>query len=390
MEPLRIVMVAACPFPYPRGTPIRVLRLSEALAARGHDVHVVTYHLGEPTPAPSLTLHRTVNLRTYRKTSAGPSLQKLVVLDPLLAVCLRRVLRDHPADVVHAHHYEGLLVAAALRRRIAAALVFDVHTLLEHELSSYLPFGPRRWVDTAAAWIDRRAPALADHVVAVTPAIQDSLVRHGAAPAERVSVVMNGVSLAHFGERPHAGGVAHAGVRTLIYAGGLASYQRIDLLLGALRALLQRRQDVRLNIVSHEPLEGVHHLARRYGVDAYTTLSRVRFGEVPALLARSEVALNPRTSCIGVPMKLLNYMAASKPVVSFSGAAYPLEHGSTGWVVENENVEAFAQAICLMLDDRALARQLGENARRAVATRFTWEAAAAETEAIYGRLLTRR
>lgn len=32
----RIAMVAACPFPCPRGTPVRVRRMAEALTARGH------------------------------------------------------------------------------------------------------------------------------------------------------------------------------------------------------------------------------------------------------------------------------------------------------------------------------------------------------------------
>ena len=46
-----VAVVAACPFPAPRGTPIRILRLSEALAARGHRVHVVAYDAGQGTVA---------------------------------------------------------------------------------------------------------------------------------------------------------------------------------------------------------------------------------------------------------------------------------------------------------------------------------------------------
>ena len=42
----RIVMVAACPMPARRGTPLRVERLAEALAARGHHVELVTYQIG--------------------------------------------------------------------------------------------------------------------------------------------------------------------------------------------------------------------------------------------------------------------------------------------------------------------------------------------------------
>ena len=52
---LTIAMVAACPFPAPRGTPIRALRLAEALAARGHRVHVVTYHYGQGEVHPNVS-----------------------------------------------------------------------------------------------------------------------------------------------------------------------------------------------------------------------------------------------------------------------------------------------------------------------------------------------
>ena len=55
---MRIAIVAACPFPLPRGTPVRILRMAEALADRGHEVHVVTYHLelrrGELEDPPSI------------------------------------------------------------------------------------------------------------------------------------------------------------------------------------------------------------------------------------------------------------------------------------------------------------------------------------------------
>ena len=55
---LRIAMLAACPFPWPRGTPIRIHRMTEALARHGHEVHVVTYHLGKELSASPYEVHR--------------------------------------------------------------------------------------------------------------------------------------------------------------------------------------------------------------------------------------------------------------------------------------------------------------------------------------------
>ena len=86
-------MVAACPFPFGRGTPIRIQRQAEALAARGHEVHVATYFLGTAEPVAGVSVHRTPRLPRYRTTSPGPTLPKLLALDPMLVGTLFRLLR---------------------------------------------------------------------------------------------------------------------------------------------------------------------------------------------------------------------------------------------------------------------------------------------------------
>lgn len=136
-RPLRVAMVAACPLPQPRGTPIRIQRMAEALVRRGHDVHVVTYHLGTGSFEQPVAVHRTPVVPTYRRTAPGVGYQKLMVLDPLLTGKLARVLRRHRFDVIHAHHYEGLLAAAAARVGTGLPLVYDAHTLLVSELPYY-------------------------------------------------------------------------------------------------------------------------------------------------------------------------------------------------------------------------------------------------------------
>ena len=69
---LKIAIVAACPFPLPRGTPVRILRMAEALAEPGHEVHVVSYHLGSGPVHPALQVHRTRNLSLSQEPSPRP------------------------------------------------------------------------------------------------------------------------------------------------------------------------------------------------------------------------------------------------------------------------------------------------------------------------------
>ena len=125
--PLRIAIVAACPFPLARGTPVRILRMAEALAERGHEVHVATYHLGNGPVSPRVKLHRIRDLAWYQKLSPGPTQRK-----PARGVAhrlrlVRGLLREHRFDVIHGHHYEGLLVGAAARVGTGVPLVYDAH-----------------------------------------------------------------------------------------------------------------------------------------------------------------------------------------------------------------------------------------------------------------------
>jgi glycosyltransferase involved in cell wall biosynthesis len=80
-------------------------------------------------------------------------------------------------------------------------------------------------------------------------------------------------------------------------------------------------------------------------------------------------------------------MAAGKAIVASVGSAQGIRHGENGWVVPNGDVEAFAQAILTLIDDRALADRLGRNARRAANQTYTWARVVVEIEKIYETFL---
>ncbi|MFN0151717.1 MAG: glycosyltransferase family 4 protein [bacterium] len=428
-----IAMVAACPFPSPRGTPLRIEKLAAALAARGHEVHVVTYHLAVGDAPAGVHVHRTRALPFRGALAPGPTLDKLAILDPLLVGRLRGVLARHTIDVVHAHHYEGLAVALAAARfagHAAPPVVYDAHTLLASELPEYrLPMsrGAARGI---GAFIDARLPRRAAHVVAVTERLRARLVAEFGVAAARASVVPNGVERAFFDACGRAiaarGSVeasppppplppsslsaslsaalsaapsAQASVRaaTLVFSGNLAAYQGVDLMLEAFAAVRRERADVRLAVlpgagagVDAAALARVRDAAVRFGVADAIEIAACAAAELPERLAAADIALSPRPRADGLPMKVLNYMAAALPTIAFRDAAGPLEDGRTGVLVGDATAPAFARAIVRLLDDRALATRLGVAARETIAARYTWEAAAASLETLYASLVAPR
>ena len=379
-------MVAACPLPYPRGTPLRIHGLADILARRGHEVHVVTYHLGGPDGDVRYHLHRIAHVSTYRKLSPGPSFQKLAVVDPLLAVRLRGVLRRLSCEVIHAHHFEGLLAGLAANLGRGIPLVFDAHTLLEAELPFYRAGTLARASRRLGRMLDTHLPPRADHVIADTDSMRSKLLELGRLGPEDISVIGSGVGLDIFDVPPARPSPEAPESRTAVFTGNLAAYQGIDLMVRAFASVVQSRPTARLRIVTESSFEPYEALARELGVRDRIDLHLVPFEALPAHLAAADVALNPRVECDGLPQKLLNYMASGRPIVSFEGSAKSLTHEANALVVPNGDVAGFARAVNRLFDDPVLARRLGDHARRLVRDTMSWDAAAAKVEAVYARL----
>ena len=379
-------MIAACPLPYPRGTPIRIYKMACALAEQGCEVHVIAYHLydklQQENESKAITIHRIPNVSTYKKYSAGPSYQKLIVLDSLMSLKLTRVLDKHKIDIIHAHHYEGLLIALAANLRRKIPVVYDAHTLLESELHYYAIGIPLKIKKLLGGFLDSQLPTRADHVITVTEDIKNKLLRYGHVKPHQISVVMNGVEQQHFYDTKKID-IDKDSVKRLLYTGSLGKYQGIVHLMKIMAQVISLRKDVRLIIATNESFKAYQSLATKLGARPYIDIVKSDFEKLPSLIHSCHVMLNPRTECDGIPQKLLNYMASGKPIVSFFGSAKVIQHNQSGLIVENNNYHAFAAAVNCLLNNPGLAKQLGANARSSVGQAFTWESRSKQVIEIY-------
>ena len=382
----RIAMVAACPFPAPRGTPIRIYRIAEMLALRGHTVDVFTYHLGERSTQQPFNVHRISRIPTYKKLDPGPSYQKLLIMDPLLTAKVTWGIKSRRYDIVHAHHFEGLLAALPGSSMFSTPIVFDVHTLLESELPAYELGLPKRWLSRIGRSLDRRLPPMSDHIIAVSEQIRERLLEHGAVSADRISLIPNGIESFFLSCRRPRPLASEGDATYLVYAGNLATYQGIELLLKAFADAHSTKPELRLLMLTDSGLSNYESLARELGIREYIDVANPGPEELVTILSEASVAANPRSTCSGLPQKLLNYMAAGCPIVSCEGSGAHIDNGTTGLLVENENVAAFSQAILRLLDDPVLARRLGGNAKAYVRENLSWEKTAECIEEVYDKL----
>ncbi len=383
----RIAMIAACPFPEPRGTPTRIFRMAEALVKRGHEVHIVTYHLGQPIEDPPFKIHRIPGIKSYQKRSAGPTFQKLFLLDLLLVYRVISVLHRHKIDIIHAHHFEGLLASWFAHLLYAKPLIFDIHTLLESELPYYGKKFPFKIKKILGRLGDRVLPRFANKLVAVSDEINEKLVKQHRFGSGQIQVIPNGVELELFENVATPKQSLGEELNALVFAGNFAPYQRIDLLLQAFYEVCKQRPDTRLKLLTDSDFAPYEALASKLGIRQSIDQAACPLQELPNQLALSAIALNPRTECDGLPQKLLNYMAVGLPVVSFAGSAKYLVHEQYGLVIENGNTKAFADAIVRLLDQPELGEEYGKNARQFVLSELSWGETAKQLEMVYAKTL---
>jgi glycosyltransferase involved in cell wall biosynthesis len=82
-------------------------------------------------------------------------------------------------------------------------------------------------------------------------------------------------------------------------------------------------------------------------------------------------------------------MAAGKPVVATDGGGVPeiVENGKTGILVPMGDIQAMAGAICRIIAEPALAKEMGARARQRVSDHFTADQTARKVEAVYREIV---
>jgi glycosyltransferase involved in cell wall biosynthesis len=118
--------------------------------------------------------------------------------------------------------------------------------------------------------------------------------------------------------------------------------------------------DARWVLAGARPAAAVRRLSRLRGVEVYADVP-----DLGTFMSAARVAVAPMSSGSGVPMKVLEAMAAGLPAVVHPWAAAGLTDDAAEAVVVAESTQDWAEEIVRLLLDPAAARDLGQQARSA-------------------------
>lgn len=356
-------------------------RLAAALAARGHEVHLLTApFLLDDVPEPEGYVREELFIPlSGRILRRAPRARLRLLLKgaeyvPSVLRLLRRLDALRP-DVVHVQWLPRPEHDIRWLRRVARArpTVLTAHNAL-----------PRR-ERALAPW--RQAVGAVERVVVHSAQAVDTIAGLGVA-RERIVRIPHPVF-----DAPAAGTPTPPEGATLLFFGLIRHYKGLDLLVSALPEVLRRVPEARL-VVAGDPLEPIGPV--RELADSLGVADRIewRLGFVPdsdvvSLMARSTLVVLPYRQIESSGVLALAIGHGRPAVVTDLGAVgETVRDFDAGRVVAAEDVPALAAGCAELLADREALRAAYEGTLAARAA-LTWEESAREHERMYEALLGR-
>ena len=359
---MKILYLAPDTVPAPKGASVRIGLTVATLRALGHEVEVLTLPPPSSPPAPDApTLNFLTRMLRFREEAAA-------------------WLAERRADLVQ---FRGLwegVPALEWARRHGVPAVFEAHGFPSLELPYHFPALARaERVLQKLVSEERLLVSGARHFVVPSLTTARYLQRLGV-PAERVSIVPNAVEVELF--RPPLTPPAAVPPLRLVYQGTLSPWQGLETLLEA-TSLLRGRGLVELHVVG--PAKSawrarlrsvaralrVHHVLHLSPAMAQPDLVPVLQTAHVCVAPLPDDARNVVQGCC--PIKLLEYMAAGRPILSTAIAPVEelVEHGQTAHLVRPGSAFALAEGMAYLMDRPDEREALGARAREAAVARFT-------------------
>ncbi len=359
---------------------------SKRLTELGYQIDVLTSKFGgrNKNPVKGIKIHHYPSL-SFAKRFGVPypiiSLEAYKVFTKFIKTC----------DLVHAHghvymsSYLGGLVAKRFNKPF---IVTQHNTFIDYQ--SFLNV-----IEQLNDFIiGRSVLRYANKIIAVSKETMKYVLKLGA-DRTKTSVIYNGVDIDTFHPANKAESRRKVGlpqnrkiilsVRRLVYKNGL------DTLIDSVPLVAQNHPNVLFVVAGKGP-------SRKLIEDRITDLkvenNIILVGFVadellPAYYCAADCFVLPSASGEGLPLVLLEAMSCGLPVVATTVGGTPeiVSYMKNGILIPPRDSEAMAEAVSSVLSNIELGLTLGEEARRSIENRFSWEQNVGQLEEVYNEFL---
>jgi glycosyltransferase involved in cell wall biosynthesis len=396
---------------YPQDS--RVRNEATLLASSGYDVTVVALKRNGQTATDvvnGVRVYRVPRLELFTKTAPAAAgglprlwlkiksalgyLAEYTYFTGACFVMSLVVLVRHGFDVIHAHNPPDTLFVVALPfKLLGKRFVFDHHDLSPELYRSRYRTGEDLFTRLLriVEWCSLK---LADITIATNESYKSVQIERAQRDPSTVFVVRNGPDLARMMPTTCSPRLRALNKSILCYVGSLNPQDGVDYLLRSLHHVLRvlKRDDFYCVIMgTGDSLDDLRRLADELQLAGHVELTGfVSDQELAANLAAADICVDPDPSSplndVSTWIKIMEYMAYGKPIVSFDLKETRVSAGDAAVFVTPNDEAAFAEAIVKLMDDPGWRVRMGDLGRRRVEKELQWSVVSANLLVAYRRL----
>lgn len=287
-----------------------------------------------------------------------------------------KLIEDHKIEIVHSQTRITQVLGRLLQRKMRVGYTATCHGFFKPRLSR------------------RIAPCWGDVTIAISQAVYDHLLDDFARPSDRIALIENGIDLNRF-NTPSADDILDSrknlGLMDEPVIGiiaRLSDVKGIDVLIRSMQQVSQKVPKAKLVILGQGKEEQtLRNLTRELGLqEAIIFFPTVNATQV-SLAAFDVFAMPSRQEGLGLSVMEAQACGCAVVASRVGGLVTLIKDGETGLLVDSEDPTQLAQALIRVLNDRALAKQLGLNAQQFIRQNYSAEQMVDKTVDLYSRLV---
>ncbi|MBP1696340.1 MAG: glycosyl transferase, family [Deltaproteobacteria bacterium] len=265
-------------------------------------------------------------------------------LDLKLVFTVRKFIKTNGVDIIHCHGYKSNFYGLLASKGRVPSVTTNHNWLTAH------------WKLKTYCFLDSLWIRFFDRIVAVSNEVKKDMLKYKI-PEEKIRVIDNGISLDRFEKRVETTKLKTQlglGEKTRVIGtiGSLVIEKGHIYLLEAARQILDVVKDLKFLIVGDGPLrKALEEKSEELGIKKDVIFMGQR-KDVPELLTVMDIFVLPSIK-EGLPVALLEAMAAKRPIVATRVGAIPrvIESEDIGILVEPKDISGLREALAGLIDD---------------------------------------
>jgi glycosyltransferase involved in cell wall biosynthesis len=289
---------------------------------------------------------------------------------------IEECIQEDGIQLLHTHGYKADLYGYVAARRSGKPIVATCHN----------------WVGGTAALgiynhLDRMALKRFHGLAAVSDSVAQRLLASGVS-ASKIRTIANGIDVQTFERARPSPVLDFDGSKVVGMVARLDLQKGFEYLLRAAHELCGAFPELKVVIVGEGPDRNeIERMIQRLGLQSRVILAG-QHSDMPAIYAAMDIFVLPSLN-EGLPMTILEAMAACKPVIATRVGAVPrvIQDGETGLLVDPGDTNGLRNALARLLTDSDLCCRIGAAGHDWVSRNYTSEAMALKYRQMYDDVL---